>query len=481
MKEYEFKNSKFIKQNHIWHIDLKVRKNKGKKELSLYKIDNDLWQEVIRLIINRMPKILYYENFLFDFPQRIYLGDESILSRQEVEYKKVLQDVLDSFDNGLNIKDHILDRLIGETTAEDDEALDTTLNDIAYKLTEIIFGNWSEVFVKDNKEIVLNKGSDPVKGYFIELKVKQGNAKYSINERSLGFRWFFSFLLFTEFRKSRKEDSGETLFLLDEPASNLHQKSQIKLLDVFEKLSKKSKIIYSTHSHYLINPKYLSGTYIIKNDAINYNNEQAFNNDKTNISATLYKKFASNNPNDKDHYRPILEAIHYVPGMLEVSNEMVFLEGKSDYYTFMYFHKNIFKDYNFKFYPGASVSKYEDMFRMNLALNKKFIAIFDSDTQGKREQRRYINSISIELEGAVFTLDQINSSWKNYNTEDLFTNNDKIKIIKIDFPECNKYDKSKFNTALQSLFINNNTLELDAGTINNFKTCFEFINQEFEN
>ncbi len=106
------------------------------------------------------------------------------------------------------------------------------------------------------------------KKYYVELKIRQGSDDYSINDRSLGFRWFFSFLIFTAFRRQRSSESGETLFLLDEPASNLHQSSQQKLLQNIESIFSNCKLIYSTHSHHLIEPKWLSGAYIIRNEAI---------------------------------------------------------------------------------------------------------------------------------------------------------------------------------------------------------------------
>jgi len=57
------------------------------------------------------------------------------------------------------------------------------------------------------------------------------------------------------------------LFLLDEPASNLHSTAQAQLLKSFEKLP---SLIYTTHSHHMINPKWLEGTYVVKNEGLNY-------------------------------------------------------------------------------------------------------------------------------------------------------------------------------------------------------------------
>lgn len=472
-KEYSFKNSKFEGFMTRWTVPLKGTKGKGRTVTNLEKKSIDDWRKVVKYIEDNFPRILYYENFLFDFPQKIYLGESEDLNKEEREYRKILQDILDSFDNDLTIQDHLFERL-DNPTSENEGALESLLGDIAQKLTETIFKGWNEVFLKDSKEIEITTSKD-VKGFYLQLKIKQGKDRFSIDERSLGFRWFFSFLLFTEFRKERKEDFGETLFLLDEPASNLHQKSQMKLLDIFDRLSEKCKIIYSTHSHHLINPKHLAGTYVVRNRAINYDEEENFDQNETDISATLYKHFVSNYPNEKDHYKPILDAIDYTPSSFELVEKIICVEGKNDYYTFEYFQKNIFRSYNLHFYPGASVTKYEDLLRLYIAWDKRLLALFDSDRQGKKEQSRYIKDISAELQESIFTLDQIDPQWVNMTTEDLFSENDKISIINTLFPGETAYNKSKFNTALQELYISGSKVLLDKETKGNFKKVFEFL------
>ncbi|MCK4354929.1 AAA family ATPase [Candidatus Parcubacteria bacterium] len=483
-KEYKFKNSKCEEESpsSTWNINLLGKKERAKKDSRLYDKDRDKWIKVIKKIKeNLFPKIVYYENFLFDFPQKIYLEKYEGESIEQEEYRAVLQDILNSVDNTLIVNDHILNRL-ESSESEDKEALDALLGQVSEKLTNKIFKSWEEIFEKSNKQIELITGQDN-KGYYIELKIKQGADRYYIRERSLGFRWFFSFLIFTEFRKERADDKGETLFLLDEPASNLHQYSQKKLLNLFEKLTDKCKLIYSTHSHHLINPKFLSGTYIIKNEAINYKNDEAFNQSKTDIKAILYKNFVAGYPDEKDYFQPILDSIHYCPSDLEQIPNIVCTEGKNDYYTFKYIQNKFFKNkFDLNFYPGAGVSKYDELFRLYLSWNKKFIAIFDADNQGRKEQKRYINDIGIELEKKIFILQDIDKKFDNLKTEDLFTDSEQIKIIQNLFPEHKKetgFNKSKFNTAIQDLFINNRDFKLNDGTLKKFEKIFQFVSKKF--
>ena len=477
-KVYKFENSKFAGYESLWILPLIVKKKKGKKDSRLYDIDKENWTIVADFMEKNFPKILYYENFLFDFPAKIYLTKTNgTLNSKEEEYKNVMQDVLDSFGSGLTLERHIVSRLKSDSE-EDRAALEATLGSISGKLTKVIFSSWNEVFSRSNtkgKEIEVTSNKDQ-NGFYLRLRIKQGNSYFSISERSLGFRWFFGFLLFIMFRKDRKNEFGETLFLLDEPANNLHQRSQSRLLNVFEKLSSECKIIYSTHSEHMIDPKYLSGTYIVRNAAINYDEEDKFDFSETDISATLYKNFVSTYPKETDHYKPVLDAIDYMPSKISLIDNAIYLEGKNDYYTMKWLSKRLKIDCGqMQFYPGASVDKYEPLLRTTLALGRPFLALFDADTAGKKAKKRYINDISKELESHIFTLDDIDSNWVKFSTEDLFSNADKIKILQTSFPDETSYNKSKFNTAVQQLYIDNAEMQFDNETTNNFKKVFNFL------
>lgn len=472
---YSFKNSEFVSYISHWDIPLIGTEGRGKKEGHLYTKNKPKWSKLVKFLKNNFPKILYYKDFLFDFPQKIYLEELENESFEQSEYRKVFQDILDSFDNGLTIEDHFLHRL-QKPSEQNQESLDALTNQIGHKLSITIFKNWEQIFTKSNKEIELNCKKDE-HGFYIEMKIKQGIDRYHINERSLGFRWFFSFLLFTEFRKARQDDFGETLFLLDEPASNLHQKAQQKLLALFESIANKSKIIYSTHSHHLINPKYLSGTYIVKNNAINYDNETDFNTNITDVKATLYKSFVSKYPHEEDHFKPILDAIDYLPSSLENVPNIVCLEGKNDYYTLRFFQDVIFKEsgYSFNFFPGASVDKFDQLFRLYIAWNKNFFALFDDDKAGNDAKNRYIKEIGVDLKERIYVLNDIDESFKGFSAEDLFDKDDKLKVIQQTFSGEVKYGKSKFNTALQDIYINKKPIDFSKKTLSNFQKVFDFF------
>ena len=288
-KEYRFKRSLPASddennwQETDWELNFGVKKQRARKIKDLYDHSPKILEEVINLIEQKIPRILYYQDFLFQFPEKIYLEEHEGEREEQKEYRNVIQDVLYLIDSELTVKEDLLDRIKNRNEGSHRQALDQLLLRMSDKLNKEILQKWNTIFRgAQQQEATVSAGTEPDSGrVFIELNIKQGPASYSINDRSLGFRWFFSFLIFTAFRKSRIEDPGETLFLLDEPASNLHPSSQHKLLHSLENVVSDCKLIYSTHSHHLINPKWLTGTYIVKNKAIDYNNAE----DSTTVSS----------------------------------------------------------------------------------------------------------------------------------------------------------------------------------------------------
>jgi len=373
-----------------------------------------------------------------------------------------------------------LDRL--KSPAEhDEESVNQIIHEMEAKLNEVIVHSWQEIFNdSSNKKLKIVKNKDSTT-YYLQFKIEEGTSSFYIDERSLGFRWFFGFLLFTEFRKSRQDEKGEYLFLFDEPANTLHQKSQQKLLECFERLTDKSKIIYSTHSHYLLNPKFLLNTFIVI-DKGRQDHENTWENYSQDIKAIPYRQFVANYHNEETHFKPILDCLEYVKNPFEPTSNIVFTEGKFDYYIFKWIKEQIFKDenYDFNFYPGASVNKYGNIFREYLANNRKFIAIFDSDDAGKNAKKKYLEEISQELENYIYTLDEIDGKFDNIQPEKLFNDDEKLAIQQNAFPESNTYEKSKFNTAIQELFIKKEGFELSEDTRDNFKKIFKFINKKLE-
>ena len=460
-----------------YDIPLVAKKKKSKRTSKLISTEEP-YKNVISLIREKLePSILYYPNFLFDFPNKIYIGkgDGTV---EDSEYTDVVQDILYSIKADLTISKHLLNRLIN-TSESNKEALESTLNKMSEKVSTTVFKAWSKLFNVGKKEIVITAGQEIVQGetaFYLEFKLKEGSDKYHISERSLGFKWFFTFLLFTEFRKNRVTESSELLFLLDEPASNLHSTAQKNLLKTFDDIVQKSTLIYTTHSHHLINPEWLNGAYIVRNKAMNYDDEINYDSTKTDIEVSLYKQFVASHPNQKDYYQPILDSLDYQPGLLEKISSIVITEGKNDYYTLKYF-KELFSSPKFKklnFYPGGGANTNFQIIRLYLAWGRDFIIFLDADKHGAKSRKAYEREFGIEVRNKIFTYEDVNKDLEGKSTEDVFTEDERLSITKFFDPNAESFDKSKFNTSIQNLLFQKHKLRLSENTINYFQSVLEF-------
>jgi len=85
-----FKNSKHdtaASVNH-WGITLHGETKDGKKKY----LDGEEWQQAVAHLKPVMPSILFFPNFLFEFPDRIYLEDSGQEDEKHAFYRLVLQD-----------------------------------------------------------------------------------------------------------------------------------------------------------------------------------------------------------------------------------------------------------------------------------------------------------------------------------------------------------------------------------------------------
>ncbi|MCE3278110.1 MAG: family ATPase [Bacteroidetes bacterium] len=466
-----FKNSVYDKaeSSSTWALTIKGSVV-GTSRKGTLNHKSEEWAKITDYIQNNLiPPIIYYPDFLFDFPSKIYLEKYPDETEEQETYREVISDILDSLGGNYNIKSHLIERM--KVESEDvREALDSTINLMSEKVSKTVFQAWETLFESKGKEIILKPNvekGDPTK-YYLEVRLKEGAQQFQIAERSLGFKWFFTFLLFTEFRKMRSSDNGEILFLLDEPASNLHSTAQKNLLKTFEKLADKCKLIYTTHSHHLINPDWLSGAYIIRNKNLDYNDEMSFDSRKTEVEAMQYNQFAAKYPEQQTYFQPILDSIEYQPGLLEKVPDIVITEGKYDYYTLRYLHEIIIGgDKIINFYPGMGADKNRDVIALYLAWNRKFKVLLDGDDHGIRAKERYLEEFGVLLKDKIFTLKDIDSTF-NFPTELLFTDEERLIITKKFDKTAIKFDKTKFNKAVQMLFISKEKVELSAETFDRF-------------
>lgn len=479
-RKYKFLNSTLSDTSHFWTINITVRKQGGRSDKQLLVDNKPIWNETVNFIESYLfPKTIYYQNFLFDFPERIYLEPIHGESIEYKKYKDIIQDILSSINPSLDLKNDILDRL-KTPNDQNTEVLEQLLYKISTVVSDTVFKSWTKLFKTNGKKIEIKHGKEVNNAgtyHYLQFQLKENNTLFSISERSLGFKWFFSFLLFTEFRKNRTTEKSKVLFLLDEPASNLHPTAQKNLLQTFSDLVDKSLLFYTTHSHHLINPLWLNGTYIVTNKALNSLDGSFENN--TEIESVEYKKFVSQHPNQKEYFQPILDALDYQPGLLEKIPFVTIVEGKNDYYTFKYILNCYFsEDFELYFYPGGGAFSDESLIRLYESWNREYLVLRDADAAGKKAIEKYTDIFPF-IKKKAYTLSDVFLDNNIQVLEDLFTSDERIAITKIARENATKYKKEDFNSGIRHLLFQSMQFDLSEETLDNFKMIFTFLSNNF--
>lgn len=480
----------------IWSLAAtgKTPANKRPSQLS-----GDDWLTLSDVTESLLPRIMYFPNFLFDFPDKIYLQNAPRDQQKHIFYSAVLQDILDAIGDNIDIVHDIVARA-SSVKEFDRKVLDSILLKMGSHITKTVFSAWDRMFKQPAgaKEIVVAIGKETIhtrrvprknaspkedaaptgtpverivrkEAYFLQLRLKEGNTYYEISERSLGFRWFFSFLLLTQYRGFRTEGPRNVVFLLDEPASNLHPSAQAQLLESFQNLPEGCHIIYTTHSHHLIKPEWLESAYVVRNLGLDYGKEiEQYTSRRTQITVQRYREFAAQHPNQTTYFQPVLDVLDYAPTRLEMVPDVVMVEGKNDFFALRYMRDRIGGAPQLNLMPGGGAGSLETLIRLYVGWGRNFVILLDSDSEGTKQRERYNLLFGSLVTNRVFTLADLNSIWAGRGMERMFTVSEQLAIQQEAFPTATAFNKTHFARALQELTVTRRKVALSSATENDF-------------
>lgn len=226
--------------------------------------EHDVSYVVYNNILNaRIPKFLYFDEYY------VMKGQDNL----ETLMKRVEEENLEEPDYPLlgliDLAGLDLDELVD---TERTETLLAQLEAAENQLTKKVLTYWSQnQHLRLKFDIRPARSNDPVgmtEGTNIWGRVHDTKHMVStaLGTRSRGFIWFFSFLAwYSDLRRQ-----GENLILLlDEPGLSLHAKAQADLLRYFEEeLKPHHQLIYTTHSPFMVDPKYFDRVRIVQNLSI---------------------------------------------------------------------------------------------------------------------------------------------------------------------------------------------------------------------
>jgi len=479
-KEHEFEDSKLKQDHHIWTIDLEVRMPGARKDIRTTAKDA-VWQDAMAFLGARAPSILYFPNFLFDLPERIYLQDKSGSDDQIHRfYRTILQDILDSLNEGLTLEKHIVAR-ISSSDKNAKNALEQTLSKVGSAVTSSVFSRWNSFFSSNsnNREIRFEYGLDEQGTPFICLRLKDGVELYDLSQRSLGFRWFFTFLLLTHYRGFRKGATQDVLFLFDEPASNLHSTAQAELLKSFTQFPKNCCVIYTTHSHHLINPEWLEGTYVVRNEALQYGGDDNYKAKDSKITLSRYRDFVSKHPSQFHFFQPVLDVLDYRPSNLEMVPSIVMVEGKNDYYTLALASKTI-PNLDVRLLPGGGAGSLDPLIRLYTAWGRNFIILLDGDSEGRRQRKRYSEMFGSLIDSKIFDLGDVNKAFVGKGLEAVLDRDELLIFQRFFYPLAAKFDKKILNRAMQEALLTKTSQELGPLSLSRLNEILQFLKIKLE-
>jgi hypothetical protein len=155
------------------------------------------------------------------------------------------------------------------------EPLKAKIEGISINLTDQIMQFWKqnedlevEVDIKPDSddEVPFNNGPN----LYLRIKNRRHRGVSTpFRQRSRGFVWFFSFLIWFDSVRHQLEAMNEAsesdiVLLLDEPGLSLHALAQADLLRYIDELSKRHQVLYTTHSPFMVNSDRLSQVRVIE-------------------------------------------------------------------------------------------------------------------------------------------------------------------------------------------------------------------------
>ena len=446
--------------NFLW-----VTRNLQEDEFSLSNYEpfddpimNDL---VARKLINNLPYILYFDDFRDAVPDEIEITKDK--NGTLSDWLGTIEEVFRRVDPELTVFD---------LPSDDPRIRDTKLARVSDHLNDTLSKEWQHYKLDDIGALSIDLAYDalPVEGggtrHVLKFRIIDKDATgakqfFHIRNRSKGFFWFFNFVMKLEFNPKASFESDEnTVFLLDEPGSNLHGSPQTKLAKKLKSLSESSAVIYCTHSHNLLDPDSipLKSVNIAEKDGLGR------------VSLIPIYKHRSTTAEQRMAFQPVIDALQIKPFLLDMSLKRILLtEGIVDYYAFEMFKPSV----EIGALPSVNADSIRYYISLMIAWSVDFRALWDNDPEGQKHLQKATDVFGEEIAtGRFFLLPLKTSSQKKRILQNLF-NSEALNLIR---SELGLAKNQAFDQTIRALYYSpNRTAILDKisdKTKDNFKQVF---------
>lgn len=486
-ERHRFVNSRFKETTRLWTLPVTVTKGQQRNPREFGGSTRE-WQGAVAYLQEQLPRIWFFPNFLFELPERFSLAAQDVVAGDEERaksefYRSTFEQILVQLGSGASLETHIVERL-ESSERTDHRNLSALLLDMGRLMTTTIFEGWDRIFGRrpTAQEVELEADKDAGDTY-LQLRIKGPDGYYDLSERSLGFRWFFMFLLMTSFHGLDEEGGRKSLFLLDEPASNLHSTAQAELLKSFENLIAKCDLVYTTHSHHLIDVRWLDSAYVVKNAALgsldfaDYVSQRMGAN--TSISATPYRRFVAEHPDQSSYFQPVLDLLDYRPSILEPTPDVVLVEGKSDFFLLRYATEVLGLGPDVKLVPGGGAGSLDPLIRLHIGWAKSFLVLLDGDAEGRKQKRRYEVEFGPMLKERCVLVPDLCGDQSVKELEQLLEEKDQRKVVDDIFGAqgTRPSPKKALGQAITELYARRQPIELSEASERRVTAVLEQLNE----
>lgn len=453
------------------------------------------------IIAQHLPKFIYYDEY-YQLPSRIVLEDflnENTEITDDLKTAKALLDLAE-----ININDLI--------NAEDFEQFIAELEATEALISDTLFDYWS-ANQNLNIEFKIDKKTEDVQKtvkinhsqqttvtdikviqHILDIRVKNSKTRVSLplQNRSKGFNWFFSFLVW--FNKIQADSNSQYILLLDEPGLNLHATAQADLLRFLESLVDRYQVIYTTHSPFMVETTKLNRVRTVFSDE-----------NSSVISESIQQK-------DPNTLFPLQAALGYdIAQNLFISKKNLLVEGVSD----LLFLTTISEYLNAKqrtglneditIVPTGGLEKVASFISLLRGSKLSIFCLLDSFTDQKAQAK--FDSLSIQKIISEKNIRFFHNYLENRtkaDIEDMFTQEEYLnlfnKVLSPTYTEIKVNDldssiegilakinkiigKSRFNHYLPAKEFSNNSSFLDSlsdDTLLRFETIFKDVNKNLK-
>ncbi|MBI6851232.1 AAA family ATPase [Pseudomonas cichorii] len=280
--------------------------------------------EVWRKLSSMVPKFLYFSDYDL-LPGKINLADlRTRLStvKSDPTKKALIEPKHLSILALLRIAGVDLDDFDGKTTYEEMRA---KVEGVSINLTDKVLEFWKqnedlevEVDIRPDSNDVTPFDNGP--NLYLRIKNRRHRGVTTpFDQRSRGFIWFFSFLVWFDSVQAQLASSGVSaasglILLLDEPGLALHALAQEDFLNYIDNLSQEHQVIYTTHSPFMVRSDRLNQVRIVE--------------DKPDVGTTVSENLSGSDPRT---IFPLQAALGWnVAQNLFISKTNLLVEGVSE-------------------------------------------------------------------------------------------------------------------------------------------------------